>query len=152
MADVLQSRSPCPVPVGFHLSPLHPHLMYLPLLLVRPVQYSVAQQGSLFRVGDVQHQQLLVDLRVHYGLFAWLFTGHLRFWRCLFTLGLLTFVRVILVTISVSAPLLSLVPPLLPPLVLGPSPPRAPPVVFFLTAFVPSASSGPSSSVESSSP
>ena len=68
----------------------------------------MAQHGSLFRARDVQHRQLSVDRRVHYGLLAWLLTGHHRFWRCLFTLGLLTFVGVILVTISVSAPLLSL--------------------------------------------
>ena len=108
MADVLQSRSPCPVPVGFHLSPLHPPLVYLPLLLVHPVQYSVAQHGSFFSAGDVQHQQLLVDRRVHYSLLAWLFTGHLQFRRRLFTLGLLTFAGIVLVIISISAPLLPL--------------------------------------------
>ena len=47
---------------------------------------------------------------------------------------------------------LPLVPPTPPLLVLGPSPSHALPVVFFLPALVPSASSGPSSSLESSSP
>ena len=61
MADVLQSHSPCSVPVGFHLSPLHPRLMYLPFLLISPVQHAVAQQGSLFRAGDVQDWQLSVN-------------------------------------------------------------------------------------------
>ena len=41
VADVLQSRSPCSVPVGFYLPPLHPRLVYLPLLLISPVQYAV---------------------------------------------------------------------------------------------------------------
>ena len=108
VADVLQSRSPCPVPVGFHLSPLHPCLVYLPLLLIRPVQYSVAQHGSFFSAGDVQHRQLSVDRRVHYSFLAWLLTGHLQFRRRLFPLGLLTFAGVVLVIISISAPLLPL--------------------------------------------
>ena len=61
----------------------------------------------VFRARDVQHRQLSVDRRVHYSLLAWLLMGHHRFWQRLFTPGLLTFAGVVLVIISVSAPLLS---------------------------------------------
>ena len=40
--------------MGFYLSPLHPRLVYLPLLLISPVQYAVTQQGSLLRPRDVE--------------------------------------------------------------------------------------------------
>ena len=54
VTDVLQSCSPRSVPVGLYLSPLHPCLMDLPLLLISPVQHAVAQQGSLFCARDVE--------------------------------------------------------------------------------------------------
>ena len=105
MADVLQSRSPRSVPVGFHLSPLHPRLMYLPLLLRSPVQHAMAQQGSLLRARDVEDWQLSVDRGVNCARFAWFFTGHHRSWWSTFIPCLPALVRVIIITVVVSASL-----------------------------------------------
>ena len=134
------------------MSSLHPRLMYLPLLLISPVQHAVTQQGPLFRAGDVKDWQLSVNQGVTCGLLAWLFVGHHWLWWCIFAPVFLRLLG--------SSPLPSSSRPRFLPLglltfsllVLGPSPPRALPVVFFLAALVPSASSGPLSSVESSSP
>ena len=84
MANVLQSCSSRPVPVGLYLSPLHPRLMDLPLLFVRPVQHAVAQQGSLLRTGDVKGWQPWVNRGVSCDLLTWFFASHWLFW--LFTL------------------------------------------------------------------
>ena len=70
VTDVLQSCSPRSVPVGFYLSPLHPRLMDLPLLLVSPVQHAVAQHGSLLHMRDVKDWQLSVNQGVSCGLLA----------------------------------------------------------------------------------
>ena len=105
MADVLQSHSPCSVPVGFHLSPLHPRLVYLPLLLRCPVQHAVAQQSSLLRARDVEDWQLSVDRGVNCALLAWFLAGHQWFWWCIFIPCLPAFVRVILITIIIPASL-----------------------------------------------
>ena len=105
MADVLQSRSPCSVPVGLHLSPLYPHLMYLPLLLRSPVQHTVAKQGSLLRTRDVENWQLFVDRGVNCARLAWFFAGHHRFWWCTFIPCLPALVRVIIITVVVPASL-----------------------------------------------
>ena len=91
--------------MGFHLSPLHPRLVYLPLLLWSPVQHAVAQQGSLFRVRDVEDWQLSVNRGVNCAHLAWFLAGHHWFWWCIFTPCLSTFVRVILITIIVPASL-----------------------------------------------
>ena len=61
VADVFQSHSPCSVPVRFYQPPLHPCLVDLPLLFCSPVQYVVAQFGSLFRARDVEDWQLPVN-------------------------------------------------------------------------------------------
>ena len=90
-------------PVGFHLSPLHPRLMYLPLLLISPVQHPVAQQGSLFHVRDVKYWQISVNQGVNCGLLAWLFASHNCFWWCIFAPCLPAFVRVIPIAIIVLA-------------------------------------------------
>ena len=105
MTDVHQSRSPRSVPVGFHLSPLHPRLMYLPLLLRSPVQHAVAQQGSLFRARDVQDWQLPVNQGVSCALLAWFFAGHYWFWWCIFIPRLPALVRIVIITIIVPASL-----------------------------------------------
>ena len=101
MTDVLQSHSPCSVPVGFHLSPLHPRLVYLPLLLWSPVQHAVAQQGSLFWARDVEDWQLSVNRGVNCALLAWFFAGHHQLWWCIFTPCLPALVRVIFIIIVI---------------------------------------------------
>ena len=80
--------------------------MYLPLLLISPVQHVVAQQGSLLCAGDVQDWQLSVNWGVTCGLLAWLFASHHWFWWCIFA-RLSALVRVIIITITVSALLLA---------------------------------------------
>ena len=105
MADVLQCHSPHSVPVGFHLSPLHPRLKYLPLLLWSPVQHVVAQHGSLFRARDVENWQLPVDRGVNCAPPAWFFTGHDRSWGSTLIPCLPALVRVIIITIIVPASL-----------------------------------------------
>ena len=106
MADILQSHSPCSVPVGFYQPPLHSCLIDLPLLLSGPIQYALAQLGSLFRVRDVEGWQPPVNRRVTRGLLAWLFAGHLWLWWYTVT-GPSTFVGVIIITVIVSTPLSS---------------------------------------------
>ena len=153
MADVLWSHSPCSVPVGFHLSPLHPRLMDLPLLLISPIQYTVTKQGPLFHARDVEYWQLSVNWGVNRALLVWLFVGRHWFWWCISATCLPALVRIIIITVTVSASLLSF----------GPASHSHHSYwgrhhhvhhlwVFFLAALVPSASSGPSSLVESSSP
>ena len=81
--------------------------MYLPLLLISPVQHAVAQQGSFFCARDVQHWQISVYPGVNCGLLAWLFMGHHWFWWCISAPHLPALVRVIVITIIVSASLLT---------------------------------------------
>ena len=105
MSDVHQSRSPHSVPVGFHLSPLHPRLMYLLLLLRSPVQHAMAQQGSLFRARDVEDCQLSVDWGVNCARLTWFFAGHQWSWWFTFIPCLPALVRVIIITVVVPASL-----------------------------------------------
>ena len=105
MTDVHQSRSLRSVPVGFHLSPLHPRLMYLLLLFRSPVQHVMAQQGSLFWARDVKDWQLPVDRGVNCTRLAWFFAGHHRFWWSTFIPCLPALVRVIIITVVVPASL-----------------------------------------------
>ena len=93
--------------MGFHLSPLHPRLMYLPLLFLSPVQHTVAQQGSLFWARDVEYWQLSVNRGVNCAHLAWPFVGHHWFWWCIFAPCLPALVRVIINTIVVPASLLT---------------------------------------------
>ena len=80
--------------------------MYLSLLLLSPVQHAVAQQGSLLHARDVQDWQLSVNRGLTGGLLAWLFASHHWFWWCIFAC-LPALVRVIIITIAVSASLLA---------------------------------------------
>ena len=131
--------------MGFHLSPLHPRLVDLPLLLISPIQYAVTQQGSLFCARDVEYWQLSVNRGVTCGLLVRLFAGHHWLWWCIFAPCLPALVRVIIFTIVVPASLFTFGPAYI--LTAGTGA-----ITTTCTAFVPSASSGPSSSVESSSP
>ena len=175
MTDVLQSYSPCSVSVGFYLPPLHTRLVDLPLLLVSPIQYTLAQCGSLLGTRDVEGCQLPIDWRVRYGLLAW-------FLRATSFFGgsppLPVFLRLLGSSSSPSPSRPRFLPPESPaPLVLGAPPSHAPfpplvpapppavgffqgllppeppaPSAVFLAALDPSASSMPSSSEVSSSP
>ena len=105
MTDVLQSRSPCSVPVGFYQSPLHPRLMDRSQLCWSPVQHAMAQHGSLLLAGDVKDWQVSIDWGVNCAHFAWLFTGHrLPRWST-FIPCLPTLVRVITIATVISTPL-----------------------------------------------
>ena len=105
MVDVLQCHSPHSVPVGFHLSPLNPCLMYLSLLLRSPVQHAAAQHGSLFWARDVEDWQLPVDRGVNCAPFVWFFTGHDRSWGSTLIPCLPVLVRVVIITVIVPASL-----------------------------------------------
>ena len=107
MTDVLQSHSSRSVPVGFYLPPLHPCLMDLSLLLIRPIQYTLAQLGSLFRARDVEGWQLPIDWRVSCALLAWFFTSHLQFQLLISIPSLPAFVGVVIITIAVTTSLLA---------------------------------------------
>ena len=152
--------------------------MDLSLLLLRPVQYTVAQFGSLFGARDIEGWQLPVNWGVSYALLTWFLVSRLLFRLLTSTPCLPAFVGVIIFAVIVTTSLLasrtclhhlywgrhhSLVLPPAPLLVPAPPPaagflrgllppePSAPPVVFFPT-FMPSVSSRPSSSEVSSSP
>ena len=64
MTDVFQSHSSRSVPVGLYSPPLHPCLVDLPLLLIRPVQHTMAQLSSLLGTRDVEGWQLPINRRV----------------------------------------------------------------------------------------
>ena len=91
--------------MGFHLSPLHPRLVYLPLLLLSPVQHAVAKQGSLLRMRDVENWQLLVNRGVNCALLAWFLASHQWWWWCSFIPCLPSLVRVIFITIVITTSL-----------------------------------------------
>ena len=79
--------------------------MYLPLLLLSPVQHAMTQHGSFFRARDVEDWQLSVNRGVNCALLAWFFVSHHR--SLLFALipCLPMLVRVIIITIVVSTSL-----------------------------------------------
>ena len=106
MTDVLQSCSPCSVPVGFHQSPLHPCLVDCSQLRWSPVQHTMAQQGSLLPVRDVKDWQLSIDRGVSCARSTWFFMGHGQSGRSTSTPCLPALVRVIIiVTVIVPASL-----------------------------------------------
>ena len=108
VTDVIQSCHPCSVPVGFHQSPLHPHLVDRSQLFWSPVQHTVAQYGSLLLARDIKDWQVSIYRGVSCAHFAWFFTGHNRFWWSTFTPCLPALVRVIIVTVVVPASLSAL--------------------------------------------
>ena len=105
LTDVLQSRGPRSVPVGFHQSPLHPCLMDLLLLRRSPVQHAMAQYGSFLLARDVKDWQPSIDRGVSCACFTWFFTGHGWSWWSTFTPCLPALVRVIIITVVVPASL-----------------------------------------------
>ena len=107
MTDILQSHSSHSVPVGFYPPPLHPCLVDLSLLLIRPIQYTLAQLGSLFRARDVEGWQLPIDWRVSCALLAWFLASHLWFRLLTSILSLPTFIGVVIITIAVTTSLLA---------------------------------------------
>ena len=108
VTDVIQSCRPHPVSVGFHQPPLHPHLVDLPQLFWSPVQYTVAQYGSLLLARDIKDWQVSVYWGVSCACFAWFFTGHNWLWWSTFTPCLPALVRLITVTVAVLASLSAL--------------------------------------------
>ena len=99
--DVIQCRCPRSVPVGFHQPPLHSRLVDLPYLFWSPVQYAVAQYGSLLSARDVKDWQVSVHRGVSGVHFAWFFMSHNWCWWSTSTPCLPVLVRVITITISV---------------------------------------------------
>ena len=79
--------------------------MDLPQLFWGPVQYTMAQYGSLLLSRDIKDWQVLVYWGVSCARFAWFFTGHNRFWWSTFTPCLPALVRVIIVTVAIPASL-----------------------------------------------
>ena len=107
MTDVLQSHSSRSVSVGFYSPPLHPCLVDLPLLLSRPVQYTVAQLSSLLGARDIEGWQLPIDRRVSYAFLAGFFTSHLWFRLLASVPGLPAFVGVVIIIIITASLLAS---------------------------------------------
>ena len=75
--------------------------MDLSLLLLRPVQYAVAQFSSLFGARDIEGWQLPINWGVNYTLLTWFLASHLLFWLLTSTPCLPAFVGVIIITIIV---------------------------------------------------
>ena len=107
MTDVLQSHSSRSVPVRFYPPPLHPCLVDLPLLLSRPVQYTVAQLSSLLGARDIEGWQLPIDRRVSYAFLAGFLTSHLWFRLLASIPGLPAFVGVVIIIIITASLLAS---------------------------------------------
>ena len=107
MTDVFQSHSSCPVPVGLYSPPLHPCLVDLPLLLIRPVQHTMAQLSSLLGTRDVEGWQLPINRRVSHDLLSGLLTCHRWFWLLVPISSLPSFVGIVIVTITVTTSLLA---------------------------------------------
>ena len=81
--------------------------MDLSLLLCRPVQYAVAQFGSLFGARDIEGWQLLVNWGVSCALLTWFLASHQLFQLLTSTPCLPAFVGVIILAVVITTSLLA---------------------------------------------
>ena len=106
MTDVLQSHSSRSYLWVLFASPASVP-RDLPLLLIRPVQHTVAQLSSLLGTRDVEGWQLPIDRRVSHDLLSGLLTSH-RWFRLLVPISSLpSFVGIVIITITVTTSLLA---------------------------------------------